>query len=134
MIHGYDGLVSGTSSQEIAAIHSDVDGEDVSKDVVNIKPYKAPYKMQLDDDLTSHFGNDFKFPRIEGIDDEPAVPEKKKLQETSFIGNALLGGNSKVKDYEDQADDVLAETLDADLAAANEKRKREEETQKEEQQ
>lgn len=56
-------------------------------------------------------------------------PCDKKPSEASFIGNALLGSTG-VKDYNDQADDILAETLGQDLDQAAEKKKKSEEAKK----
>ena len=75
-----------------------------------VKAYKAERKPQLDDDLTSSFGNDFKFPRIEGIDDVEEKPCKKDT--ATQLGNALLGKSS----YAEQAEDIIAETFDQDQA------------------
>lgn len=73
----------------------------------------------MDDDLTSSFGNNFKLPRIEGIDDVEEKPAPKS--QTSALSGALLGTSKK--DYEDQAEDVLAETLDQDMREAEDKQK-----------
>jgi hypothetical protein len=94
--------------------------------VVDIKPYKATFKKQLDDDLTSSFGNHFKFPKIEGIDDVEEKPAPKS--EVTVLGNALLGKGQK--DYNDQAEDLLAETFDQDVQAAEDKKRRIAEQQK----
>lgn len=123
---GYQVNLSGTSSETVSSSIDSLRGEDLSKDVVDIKPFKAEHKTQLDDDLTSSFGNDFKFPRIEGIDDVEEKPCAKNKSGVSFIGNALLG-TTKAKDYNDQADDVLAETLDQDLQVAEDRKKKHEE-------
>ena len=66
---GYDTNLSGTSSDTISSSLGGLRGDDISRDVAEIKPYKAKLTKSLDDDITSSFGNNFKMPRIEGIDD-----------------------------------------------------------------
>ena len=69
--------MSGTSSDTISSTVGSLRGDDISKDVAEIKPYKAKLQKTLDDDITSSFGNNFKMPRIEGIDDVEEKPKKK---------------------------------------------------------
>ena len=55
-------------------------------------------------------------PRVEGIDDEPTVKSAKS--DTTMLSQGLFGiGNGK-HDFNDQADDIIAETFDADIANA----------------
>ena len=68
-------------------------------------------------------------PRIEGIDDVDTQPAKKS--EAQFLESGLLGTGKK--DYNDQADDVLADTLDQDLKAAEDKKKKQDAAQRMEQ-
>ena len=71
----------------------------------------------LDDDITSSFGNNFKMPRIEGIDDVEEKPPKKS--DVQFIEGGLLGTGKK--DFNDQADDILADTFDVEQRAQEER-------------
>ena len=73
-INGYDVNLSGTSSATISSTIGELRGDDISKDYAEIKPYKAKLQKTLDDDITTSFGNNFKMPRIEGIDDVEEKP------------------------------------------------------------
>lgn len=106
-ITGYEANLSGTSSETISSSLDSLRGDDISKDVAEIKPYKARLEKTLDEDISSSFGNNFKMPRIPGFDD---VEEKPKKSDAQFLEGGLLGTGKK--DYDDQADDVLADTFD----------------------
>jgi hypothetical protein len=116
-IAGYDTNLSGTSSDTISSSLGGLRGDDISKDVAEIKPYKAKLTKSLDDDITSSFGNNFIMPRIEGIDDVEEKPPKKS--DVQFIEGGLLGTGKK--DFNDQADDILADTFDVEQRAQEER-------------
>lgn len=66
-------------------------------------------------------------PRIEGIDDEPEVKPVKS--ESAKLSDGLFGMGKGKHDFNDQADDILAETFDADIASAQQSKKRQQQAQ-----
>lgn len=103
-------LISGTDS--IKGITDSMHGDDISEETLPLPPHALP---KTDDSLYA-LSQGFKMPRIDGIDDEPEVKPAKS--DTTKLSEGLFGIGKGKHDFNDQADDILAETFDADIASA----------------
>ena len=88
-------------------------GDDISEETLPLPAHSLPKT----DESLYEFGQNFKMPRIEGVDDEPAAKPIKS--DSTKLSQGLFGMGNGKHDYSDQAEDILADTCDADIASAN---------------